>query len=443
MKQYCRAGVDMLFASVLMLIASAAQAQQDSAHSEQFSIHAQTTVITQYKPSFHAKYSGDNSLITKEETQTSITSTLYAGARLWKGASIFINPEIAGGSGLTSALGVGDATNGETFRVGSPSPKIYLARLFYTQLFALSAESKDVDDDFNQLRGTLPARYLAVTIGKISMADFFDDNSYSHDPLRQFMAWSLMSNGAWDYPANVRGYTPSVVVEYVNPLNELRAAMSLVPDQANGNNMVWNFTKASSLTLEYTHRFGTEDRPGAVRLLIFYTTAGMGNYRQSIREQPVDPVIVNTRHDGNTKYGIAINVEQQLNNIMGVFARASWNDGNHETWMFTEIDHSLSLGISANGLGWKRPKDVLALACVTSGLSSSHHDYLQAGGKGFMLGDGNLNYGWERLLEAYYAACLKNDQVFLTLSCQLLGNPGYNRDRGPVQVLSARVHYRL
>lgn len=418
--------------------------QTNTPGNNRFSIHAQTTVINQFKPAFQARYSGDNSLSTKKESQTSITSTLFAGASLWKGASIFINPEIAGGSGLSKALGVASATNGETFRVGDPAPQIYLARLFYKQVFALTKETVDQPSDFNQLSEKLPVKYLSFTVGKIGVADYFDDNKFSHDPRTQFMSWGLMDNGAWDYPANTRGYTPSLVLEYVSPKHEIRYGLSLVPQTANGNKINWNISKAHSQTIEYTHRHKIKNLDGAVRLLVFYTTTNMGNYRQSIAQMPTNPVIENTRTYGNSKFGFGINAEQQLTNELGCFFRASWNDGQNETWAFTEIDHSISAGLSATGQRWKRANDNLGLAYVTSGISNAHRDYLKAGGKGFMLGDGNLNYGWEHLTELYYSADLYNQHIFLTGAYQLLLNPGYNKDRqGPVNVFSVRLHARL
>ncbi|UAY51788.1 carbohydrate porin [Ferruginibacter albus] len=416
----------------------------DSVKEERFSIHAQTTIINQYKPPFSAAYTGKNSLLTGEESKTSITSTFFAGMRLWKGASIFINPEIAGGSGLSEALGVADATNGETFRVGDPAPKIYLARLFFKQIFSLSNKQIFQQDDLNQLATTIPDKYLAVTIGKIGMADYFDNNKYSHDPRTQFMSWSLMSNGGWDYPANTRGYTPSVVLEYISPKNEVRYAISLVPVVANGNEMNWSIGKASSQTIEYTHRYKLYSKEGAIRLLGFYTSANMGNYNQSIALDPINPSIEDSRKYGNTKYGFGINAEQEITKDLGCFFRASWNDGNNETWMFTEIDHSISAGLSTTGEKWKRENDNAGIGYVASGISKPHQDYLKAGGNGFMLGDGNLTYGWEHLVEFYYSAELVKNQIYLTGAYQLLINPGYNADRqGPVNILSIRLHARI
>jgi high affinity Mn2+ porin len=430
---------------ITLLFAARLQAQQpDTLHNDRFTLHAQTTVINQFKPSFSAKYTGDNSVVTGKESKATLTSTFFAGVRLWKGAGFFLNPEIAGGSGISEAKGIASATNGEAFRVGDPAPKIYVARLFYRQLFSVSNETTYQSSDFNQLAGKVPTKYLSVTIGKIGVADYFDDNTFSHDPRTQFMSWGLMDNGAWDYPANTRGYTPSMVLEYVTPKHELRYGISMVPKVANGNDINYDLTKASSQTLEYTRRHKLNNLDGAIRILGFFTTANMGNYRQSINQSPVDPQIESTRKYGNTKLGFAINAEQYLTQNLGFFFRASWNDGRHETWAFTEIDHSLSAGLSMNGTRWKRANDNIGLAYVTSGISTDHKDYLQAGGKGFMLGDGNLNYRWEHLAELYYSAEIVKNQIYLTGAYQLVVNPGYNMDRkGPVNVFSIRFHARI
>ncbi|RXK86200.1 carbohydrate porin [Filimonas effusa] len=430
---------------ILELLSVNAMAQQpDTSKNDRFSVHAQTTVISQSKPSFNAKYTGDNSLLTQGENQTSITATLFAGTRLWKGASLFINPEIAGGAGLSQALGVAAATNGETFRVGDPAPKIYLARLFYRQIVALTKETGYQQADFNQLDGNTPLKYFAFTIGKIGSTDYFDNNKFSHDPRTQFMSWALMANGAWDYPANTRGYTPAIVLEFVTPQHELRYGAALVAKEANGNDMNWNISKASSHTIEYTHKHKFAGLDGAIRILGFFTTANLGNYKQSIALSPVNPEIEETRQYGNTKFGFGLNMEQKITSSLGCFARAGWNDGRNETWAFTEIDHSLSFGLSMAGERWKRAADNAGLAYVASGISKAHEDYLKAGGKGFMLGDGNLNYGWEHLTELFYAAELVPSQLYLTGAYQFLLNPGYNKDRhGPVHVFSVRLHARI
>ena len=429
----------IVFLVLILIVLNVSGQQSDSLKEEIFSIHAQATVINQYKPAFSAKYSGQHSLITQTEDKISSTSTLYIGARLWKGASVYINPEVAGGSGLSCSLGVGASTNGETYRIDNPAPTFELARLFFKQIISLTNDPEFKGSDLNKIAGKIPTKYISFTIGKICLSDYFDQNSYSHDPRTQFMSWALMNNGAWDFPANTRGYTPSIVLEYVTPHNELRYDFSLEPTTPNGMVMQWNINKAGSHTLEYTHNYSISDKKGAVRMLTFFSVAKMGNYDQSIALNPILPSLFATEKDGNTKYGFGINAEQEISKDMGVFLRGSWNDGKNETFVYTEIDRSLSFGLSTKGNKWKRPNDNFGIACVVSGLSSEHRAYLQAGGKGFQLGDGNLNYGLEQLAELYYSMeLIKN--ISLSGAYQFIINPGYNKDRGPVNVFSMRVH---
>jgi high affinity Mn2+ porin len=363
------------------------------------------------------------------------------GARLWKGASVFFNPEMAGGEGLSGASGIAAAVNGETFRIGSPDPRVYVARVFFRQLFSLSDQTVMQTSEANQLAAAIPERYFAFTVGKIGVADYFDDNTYSHDPRTQFLSWALMDNGAWDYPANTRGYTPSIVLEYVTPKEEWRYDFSLMPKQANGSDMNWQWTKANSSSLEYTRRHKFGGRPGAVRVMGLFNTANMGNYRESILQQPIHPDITATRRYGNTKWGFCLNAEQELSDYFGVFFRASWNNGRNETWAFTEIDRALSGGVVANGSLWGRSDDHAGFAYAHSGLSRPHRDYLKAGGEGFMLGDGALRYGAEQLTELYYSAALIQHHLYCSGAWQCIVNPGYNKDRpGPVNVFSIRLH---
>jgi len=427
---------------IILLSSSVLFAQSDSAKEERFSVHVQTTVITQYKPYFKAKYSGDNSLTSQEESETSLTSTLFIGARLWKGASAYINPELAGGSGLSGALGVAASTNGETYRIGDPKPATVLARLFLRQEFSLGNQKEYIDADKNQLGGLRSTHFFAFTLGKVSVSDYFDANSFSHDARSQFMSWGLMNNGAWDYAANQKGYTPSTVLEFVTPKYELRYHLSLVPKSANNNDMNWDIMQASGQSLEYTLKRTIKKGKMIFRLMGFYNAANMGNYKQSMTIDSINPSIIQTRQYGRSKYGFTVNTEYEKN-FLGAFVRAGWNDGNNETWMFTEIDQTLSAGFILKGNLWKRKGDALGIAAVASGLSAPHKDYLQAGGKGFMLGDGNLSYGWEKLMEVYYSAELLKNNVYFTLAYQYIIDPGYNKDRGPVNVFSVRVHAEI
>jgi high affinity Mn2+ porin len=410
---------------------------QDTVKQQPFSFHFQETTITQYKPSFSAPYSGMNSLSPMQETQSSITSTLFGAARLWKGAEADFDPELSGGSGLSKTTGIAAFPNGETFRVGSSSPGIYIARLYFKQTLEWGKEKDTLTDDVNQLAGLRSKRYFFFTVGKFGMADYFDNNQFSHDPREQFMNWALMDNGAWDYPANTRGYVLGLYTELGQPDWTLRFAFTMVTTTPNGS--VWDakILHANTQTIEYERRYTINSQKGAVRLLLFTNN---GNYDEAIAQNPKAPVVDSTEAYGRHKYGFGISADQYLSKDFGVFARLGYNDGQTETWFFTEIDRSLSFGGTLKGGLWKRDDDELGLAFIGSGLSSEHRDYLADGGYGFIIGDGKLNYSPEMVAELYYKINAYKKTFWLTPDYQFILNPAYNADRGPVNVFSIRVH---
>lgn len=428
----------------------AAASAQEPAHrengdSDNWSLHFQQTVIQQWHNDLSPRYAGDHSLAARENAKLSLTTTLFLARRLWKGASIIFNPEVAGGSGLSGATGIAGAPNGETFRIGDPSPQVYLARLYLRQVWALGPEQEQDEDDFNQLKGKRPTHYLALNVGKFSIADYFDQNSYSHDPRTQFFNWSLMSAGGWDYPANVRGYTAGAVLEYVRPGLALRLASTAMPSDANGPYLDPHYGKAHSETVELTKVYALRGHTGTVRLLGFRNQAAMGSYVQAVRDaagQPDGPDVTAVRADRRTKYGVVVNAEQEINKEIGVFGQFSYNDGHNETWAFTEIDRSLNLGVVSTGARWHRPTDRLGVAAVANGLSADHRAYLAAGGSGFILGDGRLDYGLEYIGEVYYSIDFPRYHAALSPDYQIVFNPGYNTSRlpGPVHIAGLRVH---
>ncbi|GGH16494.1 carbohydrate porin [Mucilaginibacter phyllosphaerae] len=427
----------LLFASLAITNFAAAQ---DTVKNQRFNVHFQQTVITQYKPSFSAPYTGANSLLTGEETQSSLTTTLFGGARLWKGAEAYFNPEMSGGSGLSKTLGIAGFPNGETFRVGGAEPKIYIARLYLSQYFEWGNEKEAIDDDVNQLAGLRSKRYLKVTVGKFGMADFFDGNEFSHDARSQFMNWSLMDNAAWDYPANTRGYVFGAVADLAQPSWNLRFAFTMTTTSANG--AIWDqqLKHANTQTLEYEKRYTLNGQKGTVRLLAFRNNGKMGVYRDAIAANPSAPDVDANLTYGKHKYGFGISADQYLSNDFGVFAKASYNDGKTETWAFTEIDRSLSLGATLRGNSWSRKDDEIGLAFVGNGISKDHQDYLAAGGYGFIIGDGQLNYSPELIAEVYYKLNAYQHKLWLSPDYQFIANPAYNHDRGPVNVFSLRAH---
>jgi high affinity Mn2+ porin len=409
-------------------------------------LHFQTTYIYQYKPQFNAPYSGPNSLLSSEEKENSLTATLYLGVRLWRGAEIYINPEIAGGSGLSGAFGLSASTNGETFRIGDPAPALYLGRGYLKQTFAFGKDNDAIEDLPNQLANKIePRNYLRFLLGKFSLGDFFDNNAYANSPRTQFMNWCLMSNGAYDYAANVRGYTYAFAAILQYGSMNYKAALTTLPVTANGADLNTNLNQEYSINAEISRQWKIKYVAGNVRLLGYYNNGHMGNYKTALqnRDSGIVPNIIDTRKYGREKKGLGINADMQLTKTTGVFARAGWNDGTTETWAFTEADRSLSAGLSFNGAKWKRKDDNLGVAMVVNGLSKPHHDYLTAGGLGFQLGDGTMHYANETAVELYYSCKPVATGIWLTADYQFILNPGYNSDRGPVNVFSFRVHVEL
>lgn len=426
---------------------STAQAQdsKDTATSQRVNLHFQTTYIYQYKPQFSAKYSGDNSISNLEEKQNSLTATMFLGVRLWDGAEVYLDPEIAGGSGLTGAFGMAGSTNGETFRVGDPAPSLYVARAYLKQTIPLGSKSSAVEDAENQLGGKEPARYLRLYAGKFSLGDFFDNNAYANSPRTQFINWGLMSNTAWDYAANVRGYTAGFIAAVQWDKWTYKAAIAAEPKVANGANLNGDYGTCRALNAEVSRTIAINKREGHVRVLGYLNTANMGTYRTAIQNtMPLtNPDVISTEKNGTTKTGFGINADQELNANVGVFARVGWNDGKTETWAFTEADRTISAGVSLDGNMWHRKDDNAGIAVVGNGLSKDHKDYLAAGGYGFQLGDGKLNYGSEMIAELYYSCKPTASGIWLSGDYQFAMNPGYNKDRGPLQVFSVRVHVEL
>ncbi len=435
------------FALAIIALAQTVWASSDSTHyfvtdTSIASFHFQFTTISQYHPAFYAAYSGQNSLGAKAEQETSVTATVFSGIRLWPGASFYFNPEMSGGNGFSGVTGIAGFTNGETPRIGTPASSITIARGYLQQSFALSnAGSEHLPDGQNQLALDLPRDRFTVTIGKYALSDLFDNNSYSHDPRGQFENWALMENGAWDYPANTHGYTYALTLEAKMGDWSARAGTAAEPTEANGPTLTYA-SGAHGETVEIEHRHTISGDSGVVRLLLFNNTADMGNYDEALSNPKYDTSVVNTRQLGRNKYGFGLNIEQALTPTIGGFLRASWNDGRNETWAFTEIDRSASLGISLNGALWHRDNDVVGIAGVVNGLSDDHRRYLEAGGYGFIIGDGALNYAPEAIAEVYYLIAL-TDAFFLTADYQFVANPAYNADRGPVNVLSARAHVQF
>jgi high affinity Mn2+ porin len=406
------------------------------------SAHGQATMVTQYHDHFHSPYQGANSLIPVEPAATSATATLFLAYRLWEsdehsGILVF-DPEMAGGTGFSGVMGMAGFPNGEITRVGDIEPTPYVARLYLQETIGFGGETEKVEDSPNQIAGHRDVDRLTFFIGKMSATDLVDDNSYSHDPRSQFLNWSLMYNGAWDYPANVRGYTYGVGIDFNQKCWAFRYGVYLEPATANGAAFDPHILEALGQVCELEERYELCCEPGKIRFLAYLNHANMGNYSEALAEMPVDPVIADTRHY-RIKYGFGLNWQQEVTKQLGLFARLGWNNGQSESWAFTEIDRTACLGLELKGKCWCRPNDRVGLAFVANGLSSEHRDYLAAGGLGFIIGDGQLNYAPEEIVETYYTIEIQKG-IDISLDFQGVGNPAYNADRGPLAVYTLRAH---
>jgi len=415
-------------------------AQPELGEEERYSVHFQSTMATQAHPSFAAKYSGTNSLGSEPETATAFVSTLYGDIRLWPGAELLVNPELSGGKGLSRTLGVAAFPSGIVYRVGDPAPSVYLARLAISQTFGLGGGKVVNEAGPNELAGTRDRDQLAITVGRISVADVFDGNRYAHDPTDRFFNWALFASGAWDYPADTKGYTWGVLADLAVDWWSLRAGLALEPKYANLAQMDWRVDKSHGLMAEYETRYAIGKLQGATSVLVFLNQARMGSYDQvNANRAAYQNNVAATREDRRTKYGFALSMEQQLTSTLGAFLRWSANDGRNESWAFTEIDRSLAVGAVQSGAPWGRERDEVGAAVVVNGLSPMHKRYLEGGGYGFIIGDGGLSYAPEVVGDMYYKATLV-DHVSFTSIYQPIVNPGYNADRGPVHIFTGRLH---
>ena len=408
---------------------------------ETWNVHFQATYIWQKKPSFSAPYTGVNSLSPFTEKSYSFSSTAALGWRPWTGGELYVNPELVQGVPLSRLTGLGGMTNGDQQKTGGPNPTFYRARLFLRQTWALGGEKVAVKSDANQLAGMVDTRRIVITAGNLALIDVFDGSAFAHDARTQFMNWALLAHGAYDFAADARGYTWGASVEYFYDEWVLRAGRFTQPSESNGLPLDTSIFRhyGDQIELEHAHTIG--EQPGKLRLLAFRNKAKMGSFRDALADAPNNggiPDVSRVRTE-RTKIGFGVNAEQNLTANIGVFGRGSWNDGASETYAFTEIERSISAGVVAKAGRWNRADDTVGIAIVRNGLSSAHRDYLAAGGHGAFIGDGKLNYRPESIVEAYYSANVAKN-AWVTLDCQRIANPAYNRDRGPVTVGSIRLH---
>jgi high affinity Mn2+ porin len=411
--------------------------------SDRFSVHWQATYVEQQASGFTAPYSGPNSLSPHESKETA-DITLFAGSRLWSGAEAWINPEIDQGFGLNGTLGVAGFPSGEAYRVGKNQPYFRLPRAFVRQTVNLDETQQAIDGGANQFEGYRSSDCVVFTVGKLSVTDIFDTNQYAHDPRGDFLNWAMIDAGSFDYAADAWGYTVGAAAEWYEGAWTLRTGVFDLSDVPNSAHLDPGFHEFQ-IVEEIERRYELQELPGRILLTVFDTRGRMGLLDDAVHlaQATGSPVDIGAVRRYRGRVGASLNLEQPLSSIFGIFARAGTASGNVETYEFTDIDRTVSAGLSLKGSHWRRADDTVAVAVVVNRISAARERFLNAGGLGVVVGDGQLPHpGPEQILETYYRLSVFG-QTHLTLDYQWVNHPGYNRDRGPVSIIAVRMHVQF
>jgi high affinity Mn2+ porin len=433
---------------------------------EGWNFHAQTTVIPLFQPGFGALYSGPNSLNPQAQRAATISADLLLGAPLWQGAEFHSDLLMWQGFGLSNAFGLEASPNTDAYKAGTVDPRFMLSHFFVRQTIGLGGEQEDVPDGPLTLPGKRDVSRLAITVGRMSVTDIFDYNTYNHDPHTQFMNWSSTML-SWDFPADTIGYTTGIALELNQPDWTVRYGWFQLPGFPNGFTgddriFMWpvepgevtsggEFWKQWGMMLELERRWRIAEHPGAIRLQAWADRGNLASFKVATALLLASPPLPDTpqgvqitvpaaAYAFHYKYGFGVNWEQEIMNNVGVFGRVGWQDGQTAAAAFTDANWNVQLGLSFKGAAWRRAGDTFGFMGNVVGASSAQQAFLKAGGTGILNGDGNLSYTPELSFETYYDIAITKS-CRLTFDYQFFGNPAFNADRGPVNVFGARLHW--
>ncbi len=440
------AAVACVLVWVAMGAAGAEDADPDSqpAPADRFAVHGQATYVEQEDGAFTAPYSGPNSL-TPDSGRETADVTLDLGARLWRNAELWLDEEIDQGYGLSNTLGVAGFPSGEAYKVGRNQPYLRTARAFIRQTIDLGDATQEAGDAANQFADSYSKDRWVFTVGKFGVPDIFDVNQYAHDPRGDFLNWSAIEAGSFDYAADAWGFTVGAAAEWYHGDWTVRGGIFDLSDVPNSTRLDPGMHEFQ-LDAELEHRHRIAGRPGKLMMTVFQSHGRMGLLDQALalaQQTGLPPNTASVR-SWRTRTGISFNLEQELTRDLGLFARIGKAGGNVETYEFTDIDRAQELGLSLKGGRWSRPDDTVAIAGMNNAISGEREAYLNAGGLGILVGDGRLPQpSTERIVETYYSAAAYSQIVFVTVDFQRIFNPAYNTQRGPVSVVAVRVHAQL
>jgi len=434
-----KARISLALVAAPFLIASPAAASSEA--DQGLAVHAQATFVLQANARFHSPYRGPNSLDADPHAKETFDLTGYFGLRPWQGAEIWVNPEIDQGFGLSNTLGAAGFPSGEAYKVGKVSPYAKLPRWFLRQTINLGGSSKAVDADLNQLAGHQSDDRLVLWLGKFSVVDVFDTNDQAHDPRSDFLNWTVIDAGTFDYAANAWGYTYGAAAELYEGAWSVRGGVFALSDVPNSAVLDSSFGQ-NALVGELEHRHSIDGQPGKVKITVFRNRGRMGRFEDAIEQAELtgEPADIGAVRHTRSRAGISFNLEQQVSKTVSLFAKGGAANGNIEPYEFSDVDRTLAAGLTVKGVGWGRPNDRIGLAGVINAISGVHQRFLAAGGLGILVGDARLPHpGPEEIIEAYYDLAIVN-HVHVSLDGQFIDHPAYNRDRGPVPIGAIRLH---
>jgi high affinity Mn2+ porin len=385
---------------------------------------------------------GANSLPGGGEGRETSDATLYAGVRLWRGAELWVNPEIDQGLGSPIPWRIAGFPSGEAYKVGATDPYARLPRTFIRQTIDLGGGTQQkVQSGPNQFAGSQTANRLVITVGKFAVTDIFDNNKYAHDPRNDFLNWAIVDTGTFDYAADSWGYTYGAAAEWYQGNWTVRGGLfdlSIVP---NSPDLDPSFRQVQWVG-EIEHRYELWGHPGKIAVTGFLSRGRMGSFADAIALAAITggPADIAAVRQYQSRGGVSMNLEQEITSDLGIFARAGLANGDVEPYEFTDVDRTVAAGLSLAGKQWGRPNDTVGVAGVVNGITSEHVAFLNAGGLGILVGDGMLPHpGPEQIIEAYYSYALSSSTK-VALDYQFVVNPGYNTDRGPANIFAGRFH---
>ena len=417
---------------------------------DNINFHGQSTFVWQGYPPIRSPYQGPNSLAGKGEGRETFDASFYVGLRPWQGGEVWIEPEIDQGFGIGNTHGIAGYTSGEAYKIGAVYPYARLQRAFLRQTIDLGGKSEKVEADTSQFAGTRTENRLVLTLGRFAITDIFDKNQYANDAKSDFLNWGLNNAATFDYAGDGWSYTYGAAAEWYQGDWTVRGGivdLSATPAGGNSPNSgsLDSTFQQFQFVGEVEHRYKLWGQDGAVKVTGFLSRGRAGHFADAIAlaaatGMPADITAVRVY---DSRPGVSINLQQQITEQLGAFARAGWADGTIEPWDFTDVDRTFAAGLSLKGKQWGRPDDTFGLAGVVNDIAGVHQAFFNAGGLGIVIGDGMLPHpGLEQIIETYYSYAL-NAAVKLTFDYQFVANPAYNTDRGPVNVFSTRVHWQF